>query len=386
MLNPVADAIEAFARGEIVAVTDDDDRENEGDLIVAASLCTTEKMAFIIRNCCGIVCVPLTGDDARRLNLAPMVATNDAPLGTAFTVSADVRHGLTTGISAEQRTNTVRALANRNMGASDFVRPGHMFPLIAKDGGVLMRSGHTEAAVDLCKLAGLPPVAVICELANDDGTVMVGPQIEAFAEKHKIKRISVADLIAYRQAREKLVERVACFPIETPIGELQGYAYRTPFDPVLHFAFVHGSIGDGRNVPARLHRADILGDIFGGGPIPKVLSRFKAEGRGALVYLRDGAAGVPANFGGAHADRLRRCAGDPMARGRTGRPDPARPRGHLDPAAHRQSTHLCRPFWLRHRDRRGRADRRLRPWASRPAACDLQTEPSMQPTREILTQ
>ena len=228
MPNPVADAIEAFARGEIVAVTDDDDRENEGDLIVAASLCTTEKMAFIIRNCCGIVCVPLTADDARRLNLAPMVAVNDAPLGTAFTVSVDVRHGLTTGISAEQRTNTVRALANRNMGASDFVRPGHVFPLVAKDGGVLMRSGHTEAAIDLCKLAGLPPVAVICELANDDGTVMVGPQIDAFADKHKIKRISVADMIAYRQAREKLVERVACFPIETPIGQLQGYAYRTP--------------------------------------------------------------------------------------------------------------------------------------------------------------
>jgi 3,4-dihydroxy 2-butanone 4-phosphate synthase/GTP cyclohydrolase II len=293
MLNPVADAIEAFARGEIVAVTDDDDRENEGDLIVAASLCTTEKMAFIIRNCCGIVCVPLTSEDARRLNLAP--------LGTAFTVSVDVRHGLTTGISAEQRTNTVRALANRNMGASDFVRPGHVFPLVAKDGGVLMRSGHTEAAVDLCKLAGLPRVAVICELANDDGTVMVGPQVEAFADKHRIKRISVADLIAYRQAREKLVERVACFPIKTPIGDLQGYAYRTPFDPVLHFAFVHGTIGDGREVPARLHRADILGDIFGGGAIPKVLSRFKAEGRGALIYLRDGSAGVPANLGGTHA-------------------------------------------------------------------------------------
>jgi 3,4-dihydroxy 2-butanone 4-phosphate synthase / GTP cyclohydrolase II len=301
MLNPVADAIEAFARGEIVAVTDDDDRENEGDLIIAASLCTTEKMAFIIRNCCGIVCVPLTSEDARRLNLAPMVAINDAPLGTAFTVSVDVRHGLTTGISAEQRTHTVRALANRNMGASDFVRPGHVFPLVAKDGGVLMRSGHTEAAVDLCKLAGLPPVAVICELANDDGTVMVGPQVEAFADKHKIKRISVADLIAYRQAREKLVERVACFPVKTPIGDLQGYAYRTPFDPVLHFAFVHGTIGDGREVPARLHRADILGDIFGGGAIPKVLSRFKAEGRGALIYLRDGSAGVPANLGGTHA-------------------------------------------------------------------------------------
>ena len=174
MHHGVQEAIEAFAQGEIVVVTDDDDRENEGDMIVAASLCTTEKMAFIIRNGCGIVCAPLTGEDARRLNLPPMVAANDAPLGTAFTVSVDVRHGLTTGISAEQRANTVRALANGNMGASDFVRPGHVFPLIAREGGVLMRSGHTEAAIDLCKLAGLAPVAVICELANDDGTVMVG--------------------------------------------------------------------------------------------------------------------------------------------------------------------------------------------------------------------
>src|SRR5579863_10755659 len=296
MPNPVADAIQAFARGEIVAVTDDDDRENEGDLIVAASLCTPEKMAFIIRNCCGIVCAPLTGEEAKRLNLAPMVAINDAPLGTAFTVSVDVRHGLTTGISAEQRTNTVRALANRNMGASDFVRPGHVFPLVAKDGGVLMRSGHTEAAVDLCKLAGLAPVAVICELANDDGTVMVGPQIEAFALKHGIKRIPVADLIAYRQAREKLVERVASFPVKSEIGELAGYAYRTSFDSVLNFAFVHGPIGDGRDMPARLHRTDIVADIFGGGVIPRTLHRFKQEGRGVLVYLRDGSAGVPTNL------------------------------------------------------------------------------------------
>ena len=299
MSHHVTKAIEAIGRGEIVVVTDDDDRENEGDLILAASLCTPEKMAFIVRNCCGIVCAPLTGDDARRLVLSPMVAMNDAPLGTAFTVSVDVKHGMTTGISAEQRCNTVRALANGNMGASDFVRPGHVFPLIAKDGGVLMRSGHTEAAVDLCRLAGLAPIAVICELANDDGTVMVGPQIEAFAAKHGLARISVADLIAYRQAREKLVERVACFPVKTPIGELAGYAYRTPFDPVLHFAFVHGAIGDGREVPARLHRADIIGDIFGAGLIPRVLQRFKEEGRGVLVYLRDGAAGVPTNLSGA---------------------------------------------------------------------------------------
>jgi 3,4-dihydroxy 2-butanone 4-phosphate synthase/GTP cyclohydrolase II len=224
------------------------------------------------------------------------VAMNAAPLGTAFTVSVDVKHGLTTGISAEQRANTARALANRNMAASDFARPGHVFPLIAKDGGVLMRSGHTEAAVDLCKLSGLPPVAVICELANDDGTVMVGPEIEAFAVKHNLKRIAVADLIAYRQAREKLVERVASFPVKTEIGELAGYAYRTPFDSVLNFAFVYGPIGEGRDVPARLHRTDIIGDIFGGGVIPRTLKRFKQEGRGVLVYLRDGSAGVPTNL------------------------------------------------------------------------------------------
>src|SRR2546421_11844793 len=196
----------AFSAGEIVVVTDDDDRENEGDLFVAASLCTPEKMAFIIRHTSGIVCTPLGSDDAKRLHLEPMVALNDAPLGTAFTVSVDVRHGVTTGISAEERTNTVRALANGNSGASDFVRPGHVFPLIAREGGVLMRSGHTEACVDLCRLAGLPAVGVLAELMNDSGTVMRGPQVAAFAEQHGLKTISIADLIAYRQAREKLVE------------------------------------------------------------------------------------------------------------------------------------------------------------------------------------
>lgn len=299
MPHSITEAIEAIARGEIVVVTDDDDRENEGDLIVAASLCTPEKMAFIVRHCCGIVCAPLTLEDARRLHLAPMVAENDAPLGTAFTVSVDVRHGLTTGISAEQRCNTARALANGNMGATDFVRPGHVFPLIAKDGGVLMRSGHTEAAVDLCRLAGLPPVGVICELANDDGTVMTGAQIAGFAQAHDLKLVSVADLIAFRQAREKLVERVATFPVTTEAGEMVGHAYVTPFDSVQHFAFVLGGVGDGRDVPTRLHRADILNDVFGGAEtIKKTLARFSHEGRGVLVYLRDGAAGVPANVVG----------------------------------------------------------------------------------------
>jgi 3,4-dihydroxy 2-butanone 4-phosphate synthase/GTP cyclohydrolase II len=292
--SSVREAIDAFARGEIVVVTDDDDRENEGDLIIAAVHTTPEKMAFIIRHTCGIVCAPVTGEIARRLHLAPMVADSDAIHGTAFTISVDYRHGTTTGISADDRTATIRGLANGNSGRADFVRPGHIFPLIAKDGGVLMRSGHTEAALDLCRFAAIEPVAAICELVNDDGTVMRGPQITAFAKKHTLKRISVADLIAYRQAREKLVSRVAEFEIETEIGRFTGYAYVTPFDKVHHFAFVYGEIGDGQNVPTRLHRANVIEDVFGGAkPIHAALARFKEAGRGVLVYLREGTSGVP---------------------------------------------------------------------------------------------
>src|SRR5271167_4131832 len=275
------DTVTAFAHGELVIVADDDDRENEGDLFIAASLCTAEKMAFIIRHTSGIVCAPLAPEEARRLHLDPMVALNDAPLGTAFTVSVDVRHGLSTGISAEERTNTVRALANGNSGASDFVRPGHVFPLVAKEGGVLMRSGHTEACVDLCRLAGMAPVGVLSELMNDDGTVMRGPELAAFAEAHGLKRINIAELIAYRQIREKLVERVGEFPVESEIGTLTGYAFVTPFDQVHHMAFVFGRIGDGKNVPTRLHRANLITDVFGGAKtIRRALARFKAEGRG----------------------------------------------------------------------------------------------------------
>jgi 3,4-dihydroxy 2-butanone 4-phosphate synthase/GTP cyclohydrolase II len=288
--------VAAFAKGEIVVVADDDDRENEGDLFVAAAHCTPEKMAFIIRNTSGIVCAPLASEEAKRLHLDPMVALNDAPLGTAFTVSVDVRHGLTTGISAEERSNTVRALANGNAGANDFVRPGHVFPLVAKDGGVLMRSGHTEACVDLCRLAGIAPVGVLAELMNDDGTVLRGAGVIAFARKHGLQYASIADLIAYRQSRDKLVKRVAEFQFESEIGKLTCYSYVTPFDQVHHMAFVYGRIGDGRNMLARLHRADVISEVFGGAkPIHSALARFKAEGRGVLVFLRDGAAGVPAS-------------------------------------------------------------------------------------------
>ena len=294
----VADAIAAFKRGEIVVVTDDDDRENEGDLILAAVHATPEKLGFIVRHTSGIVCAPLTRETARRLQLQPMVADNDAPMGTAFTVSVDARHGTTTGISAEERCNTVRTLANPNAGATEFVRPGHVFPLIAQDGGVLMRSGHTEAAVDLCRLAGVEPVGVLAELVNDDGTVKRGADVARFAVEHGLRTVSVADLIAHRQRSEKLVERVAEFPVITHAGPARAFAYRTPFDPTQHLAVVFGEIGDGRRVLVRFHHESVVEDVFGTkSELDRLVARLAATGRGVIVYLREGTVGV-AEVGG----------------------------------------------------------------------------------------
>jgi 3,4-dihydroxy 2-butanone 4-phosphate synthase/GTP cyclohydrolase II len=267
-------------------------------------------MAFIVRHTSGIVCAPLTSEDARRLRLDPMVAHNDSNHSTAFTVSIDYKPGMTTGISAEERTACCRALANPNVGANDFARPGHIFPLIARDGGVLLRSGHTEAAVDLCKLSGLPPVGVISELMNDDGTVMKGAQVAEFARKNNLKHVTIADMIAYRQAREKLIERVSTFTVESTIGKLDGYAYRSPFDPIYHAAFVYNGVGDGKNVLTRFHKPNIVKDIFMGSQgVLRALEHFKKNGSGVLVYLRDGAAGVPVEplegVSSAEADRNR---------------------------------------------------------------------------------
>jgi 3,4-dihydroxy 2-butanone 4-phosphate synthase/GTP cyclohydrolase II len=289
----IVTAIKSFEEGEIVVVIDDDDRENEGDLIVAAVHCTPEKMAFIIRHTSGIVCAPMTTADAKRLNLAPMVADNDAPHATAFTVSVDYRHDTTTGISAAERNSTVRALANPNSGAIDFVRPGHTFPLVARQGGVLMRSGHTEAAVDLCKLAGLAPVGVISELVNDDGTVMRGAQVGEFAKKNNLKIISVADLISHRQRQESLIERVEEFWIDTPHGKAQAITYKTPWDPMQHVAMVFGDIRDGESIPVRLHVESVLGDVFGtSNSLKQSLEIIGSRGRGVVVYLREGSVGV----------------------------------------------------------------------------------------------
>jgi 3,4-dihydroxy 2-butanone 4-phosphate synthase/GTP cyclohydrolase II len=311
----VVEALRAFERGEIVVVMDDDGRENEGDLIVAAVHCTPEKMAFIVRHTSGIVCTPMTRSEAKRLNLQPMVADNDAPHSTAFTVSVDFKHGTTTGISAEDRTLTVRNLANGNVGPSDFVRPGHIFPLIAREGGVLMRSGHTEAAVDLCKLAGLPPVGVICELVNDDGTVMRGPQVSSFAETNGLKQVSVADLIAYRQRQETLIERVGSYDIETAAGPAKAHAYRLPWDAMQHFVVVYGDIRDGVDVPVRLQAENVVTDVFGAGSrLDDIMRKMAADQRGVIVYLREGSVGVgdgtqrnrPASGEEEHEEALRR--------------------------------------------------------------------------------
>ena len=288
-----AAAIRAFEAGEIVVVTDDDGRENEGDLIVAASACTPEKMAFIVRHTSGIVCAPLPASEAKRLNLTAMVAENDAPHATAFTVTVDYRHGTTTGISAEDRTATVRALANPNAGAVDFVRPGHIFPLVAKEGGVLMRSGHTEAAVDLCRLAGLPPVGVICELVNDDGTVMRGPQVASFAEAHGLAQVSVADLIAWRQRTETLVEpQGEPHTVETAHGPAVAHSYSLPWEPMQHVALVFGDIRDGEEVPVRLHTENVVRDVFGPERALDEAMAHMAHDRGVIVYLRESSTGV----------------------------------------------------------------------------------------------
>ena len=252
-----------------------------------------EIMGMFIRHTSGIVCAPMTGSEARRLNLNPMVADNDAPHSTAFTVSVDYKHDTTTGISAEERCSTVRGLANPNSGADDFVRPGHIFPLVAREGGVLMRSGHTEAAVDLCRLASLPEVGVISELVNDDGSVMRGPQILEFAKEKKLRTVTVADLIAYRQRQERLVDLVEEFEIKTAAGPAKGVTYTTKWDSMHQLAVVYGDIRDGRDVLVRLHIESVVDDAFGGSSaLREHMETISKEGLGVIVYLREGAVGV----------------------------------------------------------------------------------------------
>ena len=290
-INSVSEANAAIAAGELVVVVDDDDRENEGDLIMAASKAMPEQLAFMIRHTSGIICAPLAPDIAERLQLSPMVATNRDPMRTAFTVSVDYAEGLTTGISAEERTNTVRALANDNCAAADFLRPGHVFPLISKTGGVLMRSGHTEAATDLARLAGLPEVGVLAEIVNDDGTVKRLPELIAFAREHRLKIVSIAELIEHRIRTERLVSRIESRPIATPIGPAEVHVYTTPFDETQHLAVSFGDVAGSSGVPCRIHHEQPLRDLFDAPRSQRwldvALTRFKTGGKGVLVYVRD---------------------------------------------------------------------------------------------------
>ena len=299
--DSVDDAIRAIAAGDLVVVVDDDDRENEGDLIMAASKATTEKVAFMIRHTSGILCTPVDEPQAQRLHLDPMVARNDAPMATAFTVSIDYKVGLSTGISAEERANTVLALASNNTAAEDFVRPGHIFPLVARQGGVLVRSGHTEAALDLAVAAQCPPVGLLAEIVNDDGTVQRLPELQRFAAKHGLRIISIADLIAYRQRREQLVIRTREFEVTTAIGRAKAFAYRTKFEDAEHLALVFGDHETSRTdgVVVRIHREKLVEDLFGpqsrhtSSLLDASLKRLGELGGGILIYLRSGFAGVP---------------------------------------------------------------------------------------------
>ena len=299
VFDPVEDALRAIAAGEMVVVVDDDDRENEGDLIMAASKATSDKVAFMIRHTSGILCTPILEEQAKALQLQPMVARNDAPMSTAFTVSIDYKEGLTTGISAEERANTVVALTSNNVSGADFVRPGHIFPLVARRGGVLVRSGHTEAGTDLSTLAGLPPVSLLAEIVNDDGTVKRLPELVKFAAEHELKIISIADLIAYRQRREQLVERVHEFEVRTRIGPAQAYAYKTRFEDAEHLALVFGDIASIESVPVRIHREKLITDLFGpqtdhpSSLLEASLDKIEGLGGGVFIYLRSGFVGVP---------------------------------------------------------------------------------------------
>ncbi|MGY1634757.1 bifunctional 3,4-dihydroxy-2-butanone-4-phosphate synthase/GTP cyclohydrolase II [Geodermatophilus sp. SYSU D01186] len=288
----LAAAVAAFRRGEPVLVVDDEDRENEGDLIAAAELMTPELMAFIVRHTGGVVCVSMESDRLEALRLPQMVEDSEDPKGTAFTVSVDLRTGISTGISAADRAATVRALADPDSVAGDFVRPGHVFPLRARAGGVLERAGHTEAAVDLSRLAGLRTVAVISEVVNDDGSMARRADLQRFAARHDLHLISVADLARHRRAAEPVVRRAALASLPTAHGTFTAYCYTGTVDPVEHMALVMGDVRDGRDVLVRVHSECLTGDLFGsqrcdcGEQLDTALSRIARAGRGVLIYLR----------------------------------------------------------------------------------------------------
>jgi 3,4-dihydroxy 2-butanone 4-phosphate synthase/GTP cyclohydrolase II len=291
-LDTVEQAIADIAAGRPVVVVDDANRENEGDIIVAASKMTPELMAFMIRYTSGVICVPLPGADLDRLQLPLMTATNNERMRTAFTVSVDARDGVTTGISAADRARTVRVLTDSATEPYELVRPGHIFPLRYAEDGVLRRPGHTEAAVDLARLAGLNPAGVLAEVVNDDGTMARMPGLRAFADEHGLRLISIAQLIEYRRHTEQMVRRVVETKLPNSHGQWRALGYRNSVDGTEHVALVFGEIGDGERVLARVHSECLTGDVLGslrcdcGAQLDAAMAAVAAEGRGVVIYLR----------------------------------------------------------------------------------------------------
>ncbi|HEX6425007.1 MAG TPA: bifunctional 3,4-dihydroxy-2-butanone-4-phosphate synthase/GTP cyclohydrolase II [Acidimicrobiales bacterium] len=289
----IEDAVAAIGRGEIVIVVDDEDRENEGDLIMAAEAATPEKVAFFLHHTSGVICAPVTRERARELDLQLMVVDNTESMRTAFTVSVDVRQGTTTGISAYDRAATIQALVDPATRPTDLLRPGHIFPLEAREGGVLKRAGHTEAAIDLARMAGLYPAGVLCEVVNEKKDDMARvPELERFADEHGLLMISIADLVRHRRQTERLVKRVAEARIPTQWGDFTCYAYESVLDGEQHLAFVRGAVQGQDDVLVRVHSECLTGDVFGslrcdcGPQLAEAMRRIAEEGLGVVVYLR----------------------------------------------------------------------------------------------------
>lgn len=289
---PIDEAVAAIGRGEIVVVVDDEDRENEGDLIMAAEFATPEKIAFFVRHTSGLICLPMMGDRLEELDLPLMVANNTESHRTAFTVSVDYRHDTTTGISAADRSATIKAMIDPATRPKDLARPGHIFPLRYREGGVLKRAGHTEAAVDLARMAGLYPAGVLCELVNDDGTMSRVPDLEEFCAEHGLLMISIAALVRHRRQGEKLVRRMAEARIPTEWGDFTCYAFESLIDGEHHLAMVRGDVQGKENVLVRVHSECLTGDVFGslrcdcGSQLDSAMQLIADEGSGVVVYLR----------------------------------------------------------------------------------------------------
>ncbi|MFN8190668.1 MAG: bifunctional 3,4-dihydroxy-2-butanone-4-phosphate synthase/GTP cyclohydrolase II [Nocardioidaceae bacterium] len=291
-LDPVERAIEEIAAGRAVVVVDDEDRENEGDIIFAAAKATPELMAFTIRYSSGVICVPMPAAMLDRLDLPLMTPYNEDRMRTAYTISVDARDGVTTGISAADRARTVKVLADSATEPWEITRPGHVFPLRYREGGVLVRRGHTEAAVDLARLAGLTPAGVLVEVVNDDGTMKRGPELREFADEHGLAMISIEDLVRYRRRTELHAVRVAETRLPTRHGEFTAFGYRVSVDDSEHIALVHGDVSGPEPVLTRVHSECLTGDVFGsfrcdcGPQLDEALARIVDEGRGVVVYLR----------------------------------------------------------------------------------------------------